>query len=351
MEYKDSIQYLIELVNRPAFCAINGIVHCVNNAASQEGITIGTSVSSFLCQNAAAYNEFTSGNLYCIINLCNRTAGVTVTRLDGIDYFLLDEEKDPVLKGLSLAAQQLRKPLSSLVALMDSNCMHQKANTKDSANTIDQINKGLLQINRQLCNMSDAALYSENHFSYSTVGLRGLFAQLIEKAAANLENAGIKLAYEEPDTEIYTQANATLLERAGYNLISNAVKFSSPGSTVFASLKAAGNRLIFTVQSRTANAKPPVFDMFRREPGLEDSRYGIGLGMVIVRAAALAHGGTVLVDYPDEGSTRISISLEIREDGKPVLRNNTSQISDYSGGFDHALLELSDVLPSECYRK
>lgn len=351
MEYKDTIQYLLGLLDRPAFCATNGTVQYVNQAAAQAGITAGTPVSDLLSDHTAAYDSFTGGCLYCSVRLCNGTAGVSITRLDGIDYFLLDQEKDPVLKGLSLAAQQLRKPLSALMAVIDSNYMHREANTKDGAIAVSQISKGLLQINRQLCNMSDAALYSDNSISYSTVGVRGLFAQIAEKAAAGLENTGIKLEYEEPDTEIYTQANATLLERAGYNLISNAVKFAPTGSTVSVSLKAVGNRLLFAVESQTGNAKMPIFDMFRRDPGLEDSRYGIGLGMVIVRAAASAHGGAVLMDYPDENTTRITMSMEIREDDKPVLRRNASKISDYSGGIDHALLELSDVLPSECYRK
>ena len=60
------------------------------------------------------------------------------------------------------------------------------------------------------------------------------------------------------------------------------------------------------------------------------------------------HGGTVLIDQPKGGGTRITISISIRNIEGNTLRNDVYSV-DYAGEHDHALLELSDVLPAELY--
>ena len=85
-----------------------------------------------------------------------------------------------------------------------------------------------------------------------------------------------------------------------------------------------------------------------RKPALSSANAGLGLGLVIVRAAAAAHGGTVLVEQPKEGGTRVSVSFAIRTSMEPTLGSLLPPL-DYAGGKDHALLELSDALPASAY--
>ena len=81
---------------------------------------------------------------------------------------------------------------------------------------------------------------------------------------------------------------------------------------------------------------------------VEDSRYGLGLGMVLIRSTAAVHGGTVLVDHPEGSGTRITVSFAIHQ-GEATLRSPRMRI-DYAGERDHGLIELSDVLPAHLYR-
>ena len=68
--------------------------------------------------------------------------------------------------------------------------------------------------------------------------------------------------------------------------------------------------------------------------------------MVLIRAAAAAHGGTVLVRTGTDG-TRITLTFSLaRATGE--LRSPVFRV-DYAGNRDHALVELSDILPPEAY--
>ena len=91
-----------------------------------------------------------------------------------------------------------------------------------------------------------------------------------------------------------------------------------------------------------------MFSRYLRQPALEDSRYGIGLGMVLIRTAAANHGGAVLIDQPEGTGTRITMTLSIRQSKETVLRSNILRV-DYAGERDHGLIELSDCLPAELY--
>ena len=139
-----------------------------------------------------------------------------------------------------------------------------------------------------------------------------------------------------------------------HNIISNAVKFAGKGSHIEARLRRNQNMLYLTVQDSgegiAGNLRGSVHTRYRRQPGLEDSRYGIGLGMVMIRAAAAAHGGTVLIDHPEDCGTRITMSMTIRQDTDNMVRVNPLRV-DYAGERDHALIELSDVLPIDLYRE
>ena len=83
---------------------------------------------------------------------------------------------------------------------------------------------------------------------------------------------------------------------------------------------------------------------------MEDGRYGIGLGMVIIRTAAAAHSGTVLIQHPKDAGTRITMTLPIRQDTDPMVRSDLLRV-DYAGEQNHRLLELSDCLPASAYLK
>ena len=70
--------------------------------------------------------------------------------------------------------------------------------------------------------------------------------------------------------------------------------------------------------------------------------------MVLIRSAATAHGGTVLIEQPKDGGLRLTLTLEIRQNRDGSIRSPGLQV-DYAGEWDHRLIELSDSLPASLY--
>ena len=138
------------------------------------------------------------------------------------------------------------------------------------------------------------------------------------------------------------------------NMLSNSLKFTSKGGTISASLTRQGRMLHLKIQDSGSGIpdeiRGSIFSRYLRQPMIEDCRHGIGLGMVLIRSAAANHGGTVLVDHPPQGGTRITMTIAIRQNNSNMLHSHIMHI-DYSGEKDHALVELSDVLPTSQYFK
>ena len=142
------------------------------------------------------------------------------------------------------------------------------------------------------------------------------------------------------------------LERAVGNILSNALKFTPKGGTIEAKLTRTGKMLHLTVQDNGSgipqSLRGNVYNHYQRQPGIEDGRFGIGLGLVLIRATAAAHGGTVLIDHPEGSGTRITMTIAIRQDSDSLVRSSIISV-DYAGGRDHLLLERADNLPAELY--
>lgn len=353
MEQINSTYQLLELISKPAFCVKDGSIAYANQAAKSMQIQSGTAIEKLMADNYDAYADFQNGCLFITLTIGAIACGASITKSAEYDFFTLE---DPVcsdqLRTLSLAGQQLRIPLANLVASIDN--LFAEKTSRVLRPHADKINKGIHQLHRIINNMSDTAFLGSDTPTDETIDVGSIADEAIEKSAAFLSDAGVSIQYTGLDHTVYTQANRNLLDRAIFNMLSNAVKFSDPQCPISVEVSQKGRNVLFSVSNRSSNTRPETlanaFSSFQRKPAIEDSRRGIGLGMPLIRAAAQAHGGTVLIDQPTPETVRVTLTLAIRQPEDPtVLRNPLARSIDYAGGRDHALLELSEVLPVETY--
>lgn len=344
---------MLDLLTSPAFYVKDGVVIRTNQAAKGIPIADGTPVAQLISVGAEDYEEFTGGCLYLRLKLDSET-GAYVTKLDGMDVFVVEKDEEfAELQAMALAAQEIRQPLASLMALTDHIFpLLQRSDVPDADAQMARINKSLYQMLRIVSNMSDAYRYSTGSNSrQESRDVPRLLQEIFEAVIPLAQEAGIRMEFSNAAGSIYSLVDPDRLERAISNILSNAIKFTPEGGAIQAQLVRRGHRLYLTV-SDTGNGIPEdlrasVYRRYQRQPGLEDGRFGIGLGMVMIRSAAIQHGGTVLLEQDDSG-VRLTMTLAIRQDAEGRVRTPMMRV-DYAGERDHRLIELSESLPAHLY--
>lgn len=336
---------MLDLIISPCFCVKDGIICQRNSAASI--LPLGDRIQPLLFTGREEYAAFSGGSLYLTLSLGGTLFGATVERKGEWDYFLLEYPGESgELRALALAARVLRQPLSGILS-----AAHMLQPVADAQDVMASINRNAAQLLRIVGNMSSAVNAGSHP---EMVEITSVFREIFEKASALLSGAGVTLRYQGPETALYCLADVQELERAVLNLLSNAAKFTSPSQGISCSLIRQGKMLRLCIQDSGSGIsdeiRGSVFLRYLRQPAIEDERYGLGLGLVLVRSCASHHGGTVLIDHPAQGGTRVTMTIAIRQEGGNTLRSPLLRI-DYAGERDHDLIELSDILPREYYKE
>lgn len=351
MEDQKDMHGMLELMLQPAFFVRDGMITMVNHGARQLLLESGTPIEPLLDSSAEEYNAFSEGCLYLTLLLSGCPVPASVTRIGGANLFILEPEEEPAeLKAMALTAMSIRQPLSEIMAISK-----QLSSTPEEAfdSKFSRMNRRLNQLHRMVCNMTDALRYSDNtspRMEYQNIC--SVLDEIFQRAAELAAQAGYPLTYQGLNEVIDCMIAADRLERAVYNIISNTMKFSPPGTVMEARLRRQGNKLHLSIQDNgpgiPSHLLGSVYSRYRRYPGIETEPNGLGLGMVLVRGAAACHGGAVLIDQPKGQGTRVTLSLSINRKPPADLRSNILAV-DYAGELDHGLLELSDVLPEDLF--
>ena len=343
---------MLDLLPQGAFCVRDGKIIKTNSAASAMLIETGTEIKTLLHTGAEEYAAFDGGCLYLTLSIAGHCIGASVTRIQNFDVFCLEEETDAQLQTLALAARELRQPLFNIMIVADKLFPEAADGDEKTQLQLSHMNRGLYQLLRIVNNMSDAGLYTADTAAHQeTRNISALLQEIFQRAAVLTEHTSVKLHYEGLSECIYTLSDSQKLERMVFNILSNAIKFTPDGGTVEAKLTRRGNKLYLSICDSGSGiheaVKGNLFSRYLRQSALEDSRYGLGLGMVLIRSTAALHGGTVLVDQPEGSGTRVTVSLSIRQ-GDGLVQSPRFRF-DYAGERDHGLIELSDVLPAHLY--
>jgi two-component system, OmpR family, sensor kinase len=111
-------------------------------------------------------------------------------------------------------------------------------------------------------------------------------------------------------------ADADRLSVALDALVENAVKHTQEGDTIEVSVHVSGSSAVLSVRDTGAGIAADdldhIFDRFARaDPGRSRQTGGFGLGLSIVRAITVAHGGTVNVRSTEGVGTTFEITLPV----------------------------------------
>lgn len=335
---------MLDLMPHPTFCVENKVITRLNQAARKLFLREGLSLQPLLESGSEDYTAFSGGMLYLTLTIHGQRFGASVVRIGQEDVFTLDQQFESAqLRVLALAARELRGPLA--------NAMLAAQHLANTAPAASQLNRSLYQLLRIVGNMSDASGVSPV-FHPESRNITALFQEITEKAIALSEPTGIQISYTGPEEACTGCIDQQLMERAVLNMISNALKFTPRGGSIQLALHRSGKQFRFSVSDSgsgmSQQEQASLFIRYLREPTVEDTRHGIGLGMLLIRNTAACHRGAVLIDHPQGSGTRVTITFFSVPPDSASLHSKLL-LADYAGEQDHALVELSEFLPYSFY--
>lgn len=140
----------------------------------------------------------------------------------------------------------------------------------------------------------------------------------VERVAQEAEEKQIHVTLE-ADEPVPGTWDPELLERLAWNLVENAVKYTTPGGHVRVRVDTDNGRGVLEVSDTGPGIRngdlQRIFDRFYRADRSRSDVGGTGLGLSIVRAIAVAHGGRVAAENREEGGARFVVRLPQQDDG------------------------------------
>jgi signal transduction histidine kinase len=147
------------------------------------------------------------------------------------------------------------------------------------------------------------------------VDIRRVVAAAVDSVRVRLEGAQLRLDMRVPDDIGRFVADEKRVRQVIYNLLANAVRFSTAGGKLSVSARREGDVIAFTVEDDGAGMPQEfiatAFDRFASRAG-GNSRGGAGLGLSIVRAFVELHGGTVSIRSAEGRGTSVTVRLPTR---------------------------------------
>lgn len=127
-----------------------------------------------------------------------------------------------------------------------------------------------------------------------------LHEEALKVADLFVSSADEKAMFVEVHGRGHTQGDRLMIQRAISNLLSNAIRHGTPGSTVTIMLNGQADEVSLAVRNAGDGIEtehlPRLFDRFYRvHPSRSRQQGGTGLGLAIVRSIMTVHGGRVAV--------------------------------------------------------
>jgi signal transduction histidine kinase len=222
----------------------------------------------------------------------------------------LEESLHSTIRFTSDASHELRTPLTivrgELEALLaDETVPEHAGSTLDSlieeTDRLTRIVEGLLALSRL-----DAGVRNVKHANFDLAELTATTTEQMCLLAVE-RNISVDINADEP---VKMEGEDSRIKQVIVNLLDNAVKYTPEGGRIWVDVRAENERAILEVSDTgpgiREEAIPYVFDRFYRAENVRAGEVeGSGLGLSIVKAICIGHGGSVSASNLPSGGCRI----------------------------------------------
>ncbi|MDD1443529.1 ATP-binding protein, partial [Dolichospermum sp. ST_sed3] len=221
----------------------------------------------------------------------------------------LDKQKTEFFQNIS---HEFRTPITLIQGPLDSAVSNGEGLSPAQSIIALRNSRRLLRLVNQLLDLQrlDAGRMQPN---FRPCDLVEFVTQIVDSFRPYCEKKGLQV-----NTDLVNCPTVYLdiekFDKVLYNLLSNAMKFTSEGGTITIKVAAIGNHCLLQVQDSGIGILPQqipyLFERFRQAEGSENRSYeGSGLGLSLVKELVELHGGTVSVDSIYGQGTTFTLEL------------------------------------------
>jgi signal transduction histidine kinase len=203
-----------------------------------------------------------------------------------------------------------------------------------------------------ISNLLDVSKYESGHLTAMMEyhNIIAIIEDTTMSVVAYAENKGVNIVFDTDTEEKYTACDQSMIERIMLNLLSNALKFTDSGGSIFVSVTSAVDRIIVRVEDTGIGIPQDkvkyVFDRFRQaDSSFNRNHYGSGLGLSLVKTLVEFHKGSIYVTSEEGKGTSFILHLPIRKltEEEIAVLNNSDAVRDDQSLAGKASIELSDI--------
>lgn len=210
----------------------------------------------------------------------------------------------------SFIAHEIRTPLQTAIFAVD--FLHKEVGGK-TAEHVSRLARSLDLIHDVVDN-SLVAVRLQGHPipRYETLDVKTLVHDAMAACRMLADRKSIQLNTHYDTIEF--QADRKLIVSVLTNLLGNAIKFSAPHSLVNMIVRRTEGTVHFEVSDHCGGMAPDLpAKLFQPNVQGNDDRSGFGLGLMIVKQAVVAHGGTIQIrNQPGTGCTFV-VEIPLRD--------------------------------------
>ena len=217
----------------------------------------------------------------------------------------------------SIVAHDLRQPISTIA--LRSSMLQRTALSDGQRVDVQHIRTSADRLSRMVSDLMDAALVETGHLSVTLERLD--LTELLRDAVQRVPAAAPLTELNLPDCRVFIKGDAQRLEQVVTNLLTNGVKYGTPGAPIDLELTCDDRNAEFAVINRGQGIPRDelvrVFERYvrSREAAARKTK-GLGLGLYICKGLVEAHHGRIWAESVPGDVTVFRVRIPL--DGPPL---------------------------------
>jgi signal transduction histidine kinase len=206
---------------------------------------------------------------------------------------------------LATMSHELRTPLNAILGWATLLRTRSDLDVKKAIETIDRNARAQVRLIEEVLDIS-RIMSGKLKLDLKPIDLATVLRSSLDAAAPAALSKGIKLEAQLEVESCPFRGDPVRMQQVFWNLLSNALKFTSRGGRVEARLARDGHEVVATITDTGRGIRPDflpvVFQRFRQaDTSTTRTEGGLGIGLAVVGHVVELHGGAVTAASPGEG--------------------------------------------------